>query len=519
MGACLKRFQVKWVPAHRPERRQHKAMEPGFDFIKIPTAPGFGAAVAALGMSLALTAPTCAQTAVQTTSKDAVREAAHTPDPTASQTTPPQMPSAAAPPVSAPSVAVGLRPGIDPEPKSPEASQAALNAIEGSITISKKRAATLRHEIEAMTGDRAKQNAALIAAGQRVKIAEIEVGSMEERLTNLTKAETEVRTRLDGTNVGISNMLAALERISLNPPPALIVNPSDALGSARGAMLISAIVPQLRAKAASVSADLKRLAKIKADAQSEQDQLKANYSVLEEEQLRIATLIQARKQGVAVVSAQLDAQEKEAEALGAKATSLKQLVVELTAKVKAVSAAASEAAAADAANTKTPLPATIKLALANTARTAPAMPFSAARGYLAMPAAGTDIMDFGNGDGFGGIAEGTTLETRAGAQVVAPADGWVIYKGPYLNYGQIVILNPGDGYTIVLAGLDTVSVDLGQFVLMGEPLGVMGSRTIGHTTTASTGVSRPTLYIEFRNNDKPIDPTGWWAPQSKTQSG
>ena len=96
----------------------------------------------------------------------------------------------------------------------------------------------------------------------------------------------------------------------------------------------------------------------------------------------------------------------------------------------------------------------------------------------------------------------------------------MIYKGPYLNYGQIVILNPGDNYTILLAGMDKVSVDVGQFVLEGQLLGSMGSRTIGRTMATSAGVSEPTLYIELRKNDQPVDPSGWWAPPANTtQSG
>jgi septal ring factor EnvC (AmiA/AmiB activator) len=96
----------------------------------------------------------------------------------------------------------------------------------------------------------------------------------------------------------------------------------------------------------------------------------------------------------------------------------------------------------------------------------------------------------------------------------------VVYTGPYLNYGKIVILNPGDGYTIVLAGLDEVSASIGQFMLEGEPLGTMGSHTIGRIVATDAGVSRPTLYIELRKNDKPMDPSGWWAsPSNSTQSG
>ncbi|WP_108396638.1 murein hydrolase activator EnvC family protein [Devosia submarina] len=414
----------------------------------------------------------------------------------------------ATPPPPAEAAPTALEPAIP--------TTADLEAIESSITLSQQRIDELKAEIAAMEGDAARQNAALIAAAQRVKLAEIEVADVEARLDALILSELEVRGRLDGSNAEIANVLAALERISLNPPPALIVDPDDALGSARSAILISAIVPQLQAKAAAVTADLKELTGIKTAALAEEATLKANYAVLEEEQLRIATLIAARKQGLAARSAELTAEEQQAMQLANRATSLKELIDNLSTQITSVATATRAAEPIDP--DAPPLTGEqIQLALANTARTEPAIPFASARGYLTMPANGVTVLDYGANDGFGGINQGLSLVTRAEAQVVAPADGWVLYKGPYLNYGQIVILNTGQNYTMLLAGLESVTVDIGQFVQMGMPLGTMGSRTIGRTVTTSAGAAQPTLYIELRENNEPVDPTGWWA--TPTQSG
>lgn len=403
----------------------------------------------------------------------------------------------------------------------PAAGQAALEAVESSISLSKEKSEALKRDILDMQGDRAKQSAALIAGAERVKLAEAEVAAIEDKLGTLIVSELEVRGRLDGADSSIANVLAALERISRNPPPALIVDPSDALGSARSAMLIAAILPQLRAKADQVIADLKRLTDIKAEAMAEEAQLKANFEILEEEQLRIATLIAARKQGETIAASQLADEAVAADTLAAKAATLKQLIEDLTRRAKAVQTA-TEATAAANAGARAPrlAPETVRLALANTDRVQPAVPFASARGYLTLPSSGVDVIAYGAGDGFGGISRGLSIVTRAEAQVVAPADGWVLFRGNYLNYGQIIILDAGQDYTILLAGLANVSVDVGQFVLMGEPLGSMGSRTIGRTVTTSAGASRPTLYIEMRKNNKPVDPTGWWADSTDlTQSG
>ena len=436
--------------------------------------------------------------------------------PAAPATTTPAAPATGDVPGTVPEAAA-TTPAAPADPAVPSDPQADLEAVEASISLSQARVDELKAEIADMEGDRTRQNAALIAAAQRVKLAEIEVADVEDRLDALIVSEMEVRGRLDGADAEIANVLAALERISLNPPPPLIVNPDDALGSARSAILIAAIVPQLHARADAVTADLKKLTDIKAAALSEEATLKANYAVLEEEQLRIATLIVARKQGIDARTTELDAEQAEAEALAARATTLKDLVASLSARATSVSTASAAADAAIDPDAPVMTAEAITTAFANSARTEPAVPFGVAKGYLTLPANGVNVVDYGAGDGFGGISQGLSVMTRAEAQVVAPADGWVLYKGPYLNYGQIIILNTGQNYTALLAGLSTITVDIGQFVQMGEPLGTMGSRTIGRTVTTNAGAAQPTLYIELRHNNEPLDPTGWWA--NPTQSG
>ena len=388
--------------------------------------------------------------------------------------------------------------------------QAELQGVDADLVLSKEKIAELKKEIADMDGDRTEQNAALIAAGQRVKLAEIEISASEEKLKELIGKETDLNAKLDDEDTGISSLLGTLARISRSPPPALIVAPSDALGAARAASLLSEVLPQLRDKAETVSADLNELTKVRQQAEDENETLKANYATLFEEQLRIATLLEARKIGLSRAGGYLTAEEKKADELASRSASLKQLIDNLSERV------ASEPAAKPTAST----PEEIKVALADTSRTTPAFDFPAGRGYLARPAAGVTVTDFGGDDGFGGISEGTSIVTRADAEIVSPADGWVLYKGPYLNYGQIVILNPGDGYSILLAGLETIDVDVGQFVLLGEPIGNMGLRTIGRAVTTAAGASRPTLYVEIRDGDKPIDPAQWWRNEdNESRSG
>jgi septal ring factor EnvC (AmiA/AmiB activator) len=146
----------------------------------------------------------------------------------------------------------------------------------------------------------------------------------------------------------------------------------------------------------------------------------------------------------------------------------------------------------------------------------PAIAFSSARGTLPLPVNGVKIRDFGASDGIGGSERGISIATRPGAQVTSPCDGWVVYSGPFRSYGQLLILNAGGGYHVVIAGMDRISVEIGQFVLTGEPVAVMGSGTTQVAAASSRGASQvgtgqPVLYVEFRKDGTPVDSGPWWA--------
>ncbi len=225
--------------------------------------------------------------------------------------------------------------------------------------------------------------------------------------------------------------------------------------------------------------ELDSLLAISEEAEAEQKLLVANLTVLREERLRIATLIEARKRGLERVGDELEAEQREAELLASRATSLNQLIDTLEDRVQSVSDANAEADASDAAQNNVGQEleqSVIDLALADKSRTEPAFPFALGKGHLTPPVVGVEVVSYGADDRFGGTSQGEYIVTRPEAQIVAPADGWVVYKGPYLNYGQIIILNMGQGYHVLLAGMESAEVNLGQFVLMGEPLGKMGHK-------------------------------------------
>ena len=207
-------------------------------------------------------------------------------------------------------------------------------------------------------------------------------------------------------------------------------------------------------------------------------------------------------------------------ALGRDAANLKDLIARMEQEVASARQAAAQAEAAAAAQAKAPPVLRPSLAaVENPNRLSPALPFEGAKGLLRLPVSGPTIRGFGQNDGHGGQEKGLWLAATASATVTAPCDGWVVYAGPFRSYGQLLIINAGGGYHVVVAGMARIDVALGQFVLTGEPIAAMGSGETKVASAAATAASQPTLYVEFRRNGLSIDPTPWWAPSGEKARG
>ncbi|MDP2734233.1 MAG: peptidoglycan DD-metalloendopeptidase family protein, partial [Hoeflea sp.] len=236
---------------------------------------------------------------------------------------------------------------------------------------------------------------------------------------------------------------------------------------------------------------------------TERTHLAASTRALAEERVRIEALIETKQSTLAATLAEFEEARRQAEKLAEETKSLQELIARMDEKIKA------EEPGLDARETA---PAARRAALTDPGRIRPAMSFAEARGLLAMPVNGLTVSRYGDADGQGGTSHGVAVATRATAQVTSPSDGWVVYSGNFRSYGQLLIINVGGGYHVVLAGLERINVGLGQFVLAGEPVGVMGSGAApGQFFVTSGPVDRPVLYIEFRKDGRSIDPTPWWA--------
>jgi murein hydrolase activator len=288
-----------------------------------------------------------------------------------------------------------------------------------------------------------------------------------------------------------------------------MIGTEDALQSVRSAMLLGAVLPEMRHQAETLASDLAELLALRRQIADERSRLARDLFVLADERQRLALLIDERQKRLAEVEQALAAERQHAAELARQAENLNQLIVKLEQSLDTASRAA-RAAMRAGEDRKAPATRPDLAALKDPGRLTPAIAFASAKGMLPLPVKGARIKEFGTPDGLGGTEKGLSIAARPGGQITTPCDGWVVYAGVFRNYGQLLILNAGDGYHVLLAGMERISVDLGQFVVTGEPVAVMGGGAPSAGAKAGAA-SQPVLYVEFRKDGVPVDPGPWWA--------
>jgi septal ring factor EnvC (AmiA/AmiB activator) len=410
-----------------------------------------------------------------------------------------------------------------------------LNETEQQLQSSRVKEQGLTQNIAALTEERARLNSQLIDAGKRVQESEAKLSETEGKLAELTDQVNAIKRSITERKEVIVKMLSAMQRIGRTPPPAIVTRRDDALAVVRSAMLLADVFPELKYQADNLSHELEGLVTLENGIRQERDDQKREADRLAAEQARLDRLLEEKKAEIARGEAELSQVRQSAEQLANQATSLNELIERLDAEVAKAEVAQydAEVAAEKALRERrrqqqalaTPAnenvveikPESTKVAFASPARLKPAMPFEQAKGTLRLPAEGKRLKSFGDLDAAGTTLKGISLQTRKEARITAPADGWVVYAGEFRSYGQLLIINAGGGYHILLAGMSRIDVSLGQFVLAGEPVAVMGDSAA--PSQSSDDKSRPVLYVEFRKDGKPVDPDPWWAAASEKVQG
>ncbi len=409
----------------------------------------------------------------------------------------------------------------------------ALQNVERALEADKARALDLGKRSAALAGELEDVQRNMIAAAKATQDEEDQLSELEGRLAALGTAEAEKSRALTGERGRLALTLGTLERLALYPPEALVALPESPVDTLRSALLLRAAVPAIEARAGKLRADLEALRTLQKQIAAERRAAAAAERRLTGDHERLAALFARKSELYLGVEKERQGAEDRVVKLAAEAKDLRDLMARIEAEEKARLEAAEKARLEAERKARLEAEEKAREALAHPKPQGPAeaapkapgegealaalppgaptaiRPMSAAEGRLTLPARGEIAKQFGEPDAYGGTSKGITIRTRPAAEVVAPYDGQVAFAGAFRGYGQILIIEHSEGYHTLLAGMSRVDAVAGQWVLAGEPVGVMGPQETGE----------PELYIELRRNGRPINPLPWLALHKGKVSG
>lgn len=336
------------------------------------------------------------------------------------------------------------------------------------------RAATALAEAEGAR-DRVKALTGIVQAYEEGLLA------LREGLRQATIRERALLTRLQGKQDRVARLLGALQVIQRSPAPLLLLHPTGPVGTARSAMMLSDVTPALQAEAETLRAELEELRVLRLLQESAAGTLTHGLNGAQEARVALSQAIADRVSLPRRFDAdpnQMRALIESSDTLDGFAEGLSQLDVGV-----------------------------------------PDQPvdFATAQGRLPLPAAGAVVLHgFNEADAAGVRRPGLVLAVPDRALVTAPWPATVRYAGPLLDYGNVIVFEPGSGYLLVVAGLADLFVSMGEVVPQGAAVGLVGGEALAAQEFATrvkegSGVTRrETLYIELRDEAAPVDPADWF---------
>ena len=317
----------------------------------------------------------------------------------------------------------------------------------------------------------------LVTTAARVEALEREKAQLGADIVRLSAENARLSAGFARDRVSVARLLAVLERLQHDMPPAMVLRPNDALSAARGAMLIGASLPSVYGDAAALARRIDTLRRTRLALIARRAEAERNAAYLAQAHIELDQLLAMKRLQAEAAATRYGELRSKLDAIASQAANLQALLEKVAAlrRDPASQSVVTVTAQKSAAGTKL------------------------GRDSLVCPVVGE--MAPGGMDGVGGAAApGLTYSTEAGAQVISPADGTVLFAGPYHKSGQVLILEMTDGYDAVLAGLDRLEVRPEDRVLAGEPVGTMSKTS-----------RQPRLYFELRQNGRGFSPVPYMA--------
>lgn len=388
--------------------------------------------------------------------------------------------------------------------KAPDKGARKLEDVESALESGRQKEGALSREAEALAKEIESLRAKSVESARSAQDREEAITALERRLQKLS-AELAHRTAALGSQRDqLIQLLGALERIALRPPDTLIALPATPNDTVRSALLLRTAIPSVQSRSEALQLELDELAQLRADIAVRREELTAALDSLKAQRRQLEQTVEQKARLAAATEEQRAALAKRNARLAAEAKDLRDLLERLeSARPKAQPPKPQAPVARNAPSDRQ------VVLIPPQPQSAPPRSFGNAQGQLLLPVRGQIVRGFGQEGGGGTADKGITIETRPEAQVVAPYDGQVAFSGPFRGYGHILIIDHGEGYHTLLMGLSRIDGVEGQWVVAGEPVGLMGHPDSG----------KPALYVELRRNGRPINPLPWLTARNDKAGG
>lgn len=352
-------------------------------------------------------------------------------------------------------------------------------------------------------------NRAMIKKAKQIQNIEDKTSAMEKKLLDLQKELKDAEESFTTEDKNLIKTLYALQNLALKPTESLFVQPLTPVEIIRSAMLLRETVPYLAEQAAQIRLRLDTISAKKKNIEQQMANVSRSKAALEKEHTKMRKLMSQKSAMRTKLKTETAETKQKIKQLADQAKDIKELLDKLEREriarekmekirrekerrereeLERYRQEQEKQETAESDDLIKSKPEFIKETGKN---------FAKARGHLSKPARGPIAVAYGAETSKGVTSKGISIQTRPQAQVISPYDGSVIFAGPFRGYGKLIIIEHGDGYMSLLAGMEDIDCEVGQMLLAGEPIGQMPD---------SEGSN---LYVELRKNNKPIDPAAW----------
>jgi septal ring factor EnvC (AmiA/AmiB activator) len=358
------------------------------------------------------------------------------------------------------------------------------------LADSKKRSEQLEQDNKKLEGELASIQRQLVESAAAIQKGEAELSSLEEKIRILAE---QVKIKNEALAVRKNNLAALIQaalRLSRTPPEAVVLMPGDSAQTMKAARALSMATAGIKEEAAGIKLQVEELTHLQQKVTTRRAELMEKQELLAKDRQALKTTLTERRKLQENLGREQQEEAQKLSRLAKKADDLQDLMDTLRAGEKIPYRGREivlDMPSGKASGTKGKL-----------------RSFARAQGKIRPPLAGRVVQSFGSLQGKNTTSKGAVISAREGAQVTAPYDGEVVFTGPFMGYGKMIIIRHSDDFHTLLAGLAKIDTRPGEFLLEGEPIGAMGDRE-----------SANRLYLELRKDNQPVDPAPWIAGMNK----